>query len=225
MEFTTGKKTCLITAVHTTMNQLGDCFLLHTDAPTRPEDVDMTMMYQVSFDDNPSSAVIDQRVEKLKEIFDSDNIMNATDYVVDCMKSADTMDAVTMLLLVITLLVVVLVAILMERSFIADEEGSIAVLRAIGFSERAVIRWHVCRFMIVAVISEVVAVIFTLPVTHLWTDPIWSMMGQTKVEYNFKPLSMFVIYPGIILGCTLAAALGTAVYTRRIKAADVVNIE
>ena len=225
VEFTTGKKTCLITAVHTTMNQLGDCFLLHTDAPTRPEDVDMTMMYQVSFDDNPSSAVIDQRVEKLKEIFDSDNIMNATDYVVDCMKSADTMDAVTMLLLVITLLVVVLVAILMERSFIADEEGSIAVLRAIGFSERAVIRWHVCRFMIVAVISEVVAVIFTLPVTHLWTDPIWSMMGQTKVEYNFKPLSMFVIYPGIILGCTLAAALGTAVYTRRIKAADVVNIE
>ena len=37
VEFTTGKKTCLITAVHTTMNQLGDCFLLHTDAPTRPE--------------------------------------------------------------------------------------------------------------------------------------------------------------------------------------------
>ena len=225
VEFTSGKKTCLITAIYTSMNQLGNCFLLHTDAPTKPEDVDMTMMYQVNFDDHPSAKVIDQRIEKMKEIFDSDNIMNATDYVVDCMKSADTMDAVTMLLLGITLLVVVLVAILMERSFIADEEGSIAVLRAIGFPEKSVIRWHVFRFMIVAVIAEIVAVIFTLPVTHLWTDPIWAMMGQSKVEYNFKPLSMFLIYPGIILGCTLAAALGTAVYTKKIKAADVVNIE
>lgn len=225
VNFGSEKKNCMVTAFYTTMNQLGDCILLYTKAPTDPRDVVVMMKYQIDFKDHPSSQVIDQRVKKLQKIYHTKDVMNATDYVVDCMKSADAMDAVVKLLVIITLMVVTLVAILMERSFISDEEGSIALLRAIGFSEGSIISWHVLRFMFVALIAESLAVALALPLTHLWGDPIWAMMGQAKIQYYFKPLSLLVVYPGLILGVTLLAASLTALYTKKIKARDIITIE
>ena len=79
--------------------------------------------------------------------------------------------------------------------------------------------------MIVAFFSELLAVIFTVPVTKLWCDPIWNMMGASHVKYYFNPLTLMVIYPGIILGITLMTTFVTALYTRKIKSRDIVNIE
>ena len=225
VDFGSEKKNCVVTAFFTTMNQLGDCILLNNKAPTDPKDVVVMMKYQINFKDHPSQKVIDERVQKLQKLYHTKDVMNATDYVVECMKSADAMDAVVRLLVIITLMVVILVAILMERSFISDEEGSIALLRAIGFSEGSIILWHVLRFMFVALAAELLAVILTLPLTHLWSDPIWAMMGQAKIHYYFKPLSLLVCYPGLILAVTLLAASLTALYTRKIKAKDIITIE
>ncbi|MCR4868176.1 MAG: FtsX-like permease family protein [Lachnospiraceae bacterium] len=223
--FPSGKKTCIVTAIIHTMNQLGDCILLHTKAPTSPQDVAVMMMYQINFKDHPTQAVIDKRIEKIKKIYHTKDVMNATDYVVDCMKSADAMDAVVKLLLAITILVVLLVAILMERSFISDEEGSIALLRAIGLKTSSIVKWHIYRFTFVALLAEILAVSLALPITHLWADPIWAMMGQTKIHYYFKPLSLLVLYPGLILVVTVLTVSLTALQIGRIQAKDIVTIE
>ena len=132
---------------------------------------------------------------------------------------------VAKLLLVITCIVVILVSILMERSFISNEKGQIALLKAIGFSDKVILRWHIYRFMIVGLIAELTAVILTIPVSKLWCDPIWQMMGATDVKYCFNPVSQLVVYPGIILIITLVSVTFTAVYTKKIKSRDIVNIE
>ena len=138
---------------------------------------------------------------------------------------ADTMDAVAKLLLIITCIVVILVTVLMERTYISDETSQIALLKAVGFRNSFILRWHVLRFMLVAVTSEVLAIAFTYPVTKLWCDPIWKMMGATNVKYYFKPLSLMVVYPGIILLINFVSVLLTALYTNRITSNDIANIE
>ena len=80
------------------------------------------------------------------------------------MGAASTIESVQYLLLGITLIVVLLVCILMEQSFLADERSQIAILKAIGFSNSRVIRWHVIRFGIVTLAAVFLAGICSIDV-------------------------------------------------------------
>lgn len=220
-----GDMECMVTAYFQTMNQLGEIIRLHEDAPTDFKYIAGTMAYQIDFTDNPTEEEIEVRKERIKKLYDNDEVMNATEYCIDCTAVADTMESVQFLLLGITLVVVILVTILMERSFIADEKSQIAILKAIGFKDSAVIKWHVYQFGLVALIAVVLAAVLSIPMTELCITPIFGMMGAVDVEYNIDPLQIFALYPGIVLAMTILVTWITALYTRTIKSSDTANIE
>lgn len=216
---------CMVTAYVQTMNNLGEIIRLHEDAPTDFAYISSMMYFQIDFTDEPSEEEIEARKERVKELYDNDKVMNTTEYCIDCTGVADTLESVQYLLLGITLVVVILVTILMERSFIADEKGQIAILKAVGFTDGAVIRWQVYRFGLVALISVILAAILSIPMTELCITPIFGMMGASEIDYNIEPLRFFVMYPGAVLIMTIVMAWITALYTRTIKSSDTANIE
>ena len=225
IDFGDEKRECIVTAYFQTMNQLGSVIRIHEDAPTDMSNASALMAFQIDFDDKVNDKELRKRIDRIKDFYDIEEVFDAAQYCDDCMGVADTMDAVAKLLLIITCIVVILVTVLMERTFISDETSQIALLKAVGFRNSFILRWHVLRFMLVAVTSEVLAIAFTYPVTKLWCDPIWKMMGATSVKYYFKPLSLMVVYPGIILLINFVSVLLTALYTNRITSNDIANIE
>ena len=222
-----GKETldCVVVAYFQSMNQLGEVIRLHEDAPTDFTYIANVMSYQIDFDDHPSAKEIEVRKDKIKKLFDNEKVMNATEYCDDCMGAASTMESVQYLLLGITLIVVILVCILMERSFLADEKSQIAVLKAMGFSNKRVMEWHMIRFSIVTLVAVILAAICSIPATYLIGNPIFGMMGAGKVAYVIRPWKIFFLYPGIIFLMTLLASGMTALQIRTIKSNDTTNIE
>ena len=216
---------CMVTAYHQTMNQMGEIIRLHEDAPTDSKFVVGSLHYQINFLDDPDAAEIELRKERVKELFDNDKVMNAAEFCMDSTQVADTMESVQFLLLGITLVVVILVTILMERSFIADEKSQIAILKAIGFKDSAILKWHVYRLGLVALVAVILAAVCSIPMTNLCIDPIFGMMGAVDVEYNIDPLQIFLLYPGAVLAMTVLVAWLTALYTKTIKSSDTANIE
>lgn len=216
---------CMITAYHQTMNQLGEIIRLHEEAPTDFNFAAGAMHYQINFLDGPDAEEIEFRKERIKKLFDNDKVMNATEYCIDCTMVAGTLEAVQFLLLGITLVVVMLVTILMERSFIADEKGQIAILKAIGFRDSAIIRWHVYRFGLVALLAVILAAVCSIPMTELCISPIFGMMGAVDIDYNIDPLQIFLLYPGAVLIMTVIVAWLTALYTKTIKSSDTASVE
>ncbi len=200
----------VVVAYFQTLNLMGEVIRLHEDVPTDLRDSSSMMSFQFDFTDNPSKKVIDERVTQMKDIFDTDSVFNTEEYTEDYIGVVDIMSAVELLLLIITLVVVVLVTILMERSFISDEKGEIAILKAIGFTDKSIVTWHVKRFAIVSVISVLIAVILSVPMTKLCITPIFGMMGLNSVSYKIDVLKIFVIFPAIILAVTMLAASITA---------------
>lgn len=225
IDFGSEQRDCMVTGYFQTMNNLGETIRLHEDAPTELAYISSAMSFQIDFTDYPSDKVIDERVEAIKELWNNDEVMNAADYCADCIGVVDTMEAVQYLLLIITVIVVILVTILMERSFIADEKGQIALLKAIGFKDSDVIMWHIYRFGIVSMIAEVLAVILAKPVTSAWCTPIFGMMGATHINYYINPLQVFLLYPGIIFLVMIGTVWLTALYTKTIKSRDSASIE
>ena len=128
-------------------------------------------------------------------------------------------------MLLIALVVVCLVTILMERSFISDEKSQIAILKAIGFKNTAIIKWHIYRFAIVGCVSVVLAAVLSIPVTNICITPVFAMMGATDINYNIEFLKVFLLYPGIVLAANLFVTWLTAIYTRNITSKDTADIE
>ena len=154
---------CIVVAYFQTMNALGQEIRLHEDAPTDFKYVSNILSYQINFDDNPSAKEKEIRRDKLKELLDNEKIWNSVEYCDNCMGAASAIESVQYLLLGITLVVVILVCILMERSFIADDRSQIAILKAIGFDNNRIIKWHIIRFGIATLVSVLLAAICLIP--------------------------------------------------------------
>ncbi|MBR3057912.1 MAG: ABC transporter permease [Clostridiales bacterium] len=225
IDFGSEQLDCLITANYQSFNQIGEIIRLHPDAPTDNKYSSSLMAFQITFDDHPSDKVILERKAILEKELKGYDIFTTSGYVADCIGVVGTMEAVQYLLLAITLIIVSLVTILMELSFIADEKSQIALLKAIGFKNGKIYKWHVIRFGIVAAVACILAGILSIPMTELCISPIFGLMGVHKISYAYTPLQIFLLYPGIILLLTLIVAFFTSLSSKSIHSYDTANIE
>ena len=225
IHFTDKDMDCMVTEKYETMNNMGSLIRLHKDAPVDILHYSSAMGLQIKFDDHPDAKTIEERKTQVEDLFDTKEVMNAEEYCVDCMKVAPTMEALSYLLLAITMVVILLVTILTERTLIAGEVTQIATLKAIGFSNGSVIKWHTWRFVIVGVIVAVLSAALSIPATTLFGNPIFAMTGKSDVTYKIDVVKTFIMYPGAVLVVTVVVALVTALHTRKITARDTANIE
>ena len=98
-------------------------------------------------------------------------------------------------------------------------------MKAMGFQDTAVVRWHVYRLGLAALAATVLAAAVSIPMTKLCITPIFGIMGALDVDYRIDPLQIFLLYPCIILGTTVIVTWVTALNTKNIAAADTANIE
>ncbi|MBO5237321.1 MAG: ABC transporter permease [Lachnospiraceae bacterium] len=221
-----GEKDYVVTALFQNMNNLGEGVRLHEDVDIDFLQTSGSLGFQINFTDHPKEAEIQNRVEKLKEIFHTDEVYTADEYIEQLIGVADTIDGVRILVLSIVLVIIALVTVLMERSFITKERGEIAILKAMGFKNRTIIKWHTIRLGIVSVISTIISLVLSYPLTDLAITPVFKMMGAAfGIKYRIVPLEVYVIYPLIVLAITIISAGLTALYTRAIVASEASSIE
>lgn len=217
---------CTVTALFQTFNNLGNIGRLHEDFDVSKLELLSAFSFQIDFDDEIDKAESERRIEKLKDIYNTDKVFNCADFVKDSTSVADMIKSVKNMVLIITLIIVVLIAVLMERSFISSEKAEIALMKAIGVSNRSIIWHHTLRFAIVAVVASVLAAILCMPLTKLAIDPVMGIMGAVSgVGYEIVPFEIFVLYPVIIVIVTIISAFFTSIYTNTIKSSDASNIE
>lgn len=216
---------CMVTGYFQTFSMMGKVVLLHEAAPTNPGDLNSTQAFQIDFTDKPTEKEIERRKERIKELYGTDDVYNITEYCNEFMGVRDTLEYVQLLFIGVMLVVVILITILMERSFIEDERSQIALLKAIGFQNRQIIRWHVYRFTLVAVIAGFLAAVLSIPMTKLCISPIFAMMGAGDIRLHMNWFQIFVFYPGLIAATTMVVAWLTALHTKTIKSSETANIE
>lgn len=225
IDFGDGEQELIVTAIFQSLNNMGQLIRLNENAPDNVKNLVGSQWFQVDFKDNPSDEEINNRVTRLKEILDTEDVCNPEKFIADCIGVVDTMEAVQYLLLTITIIVVILVTLLMELSFVTNEKSQIALLKAIGFKDIQIIKWHVYRFMIATIIAEILSAIFVIPITKAWCNPVFGMMGANDINFLINPVKLFLLYPGIVLGVTIITAFIASLATKKIKSSDTANIE
>ena len=220
------EKEYVVSALFDSFSNLGMCGRFYETLDVPASAISATMAYQVNFDDDPDADTIEERIEKLKAIYGTENIFNEADYVNDCTKAADATTGAKNLTMIVSVIIITLMSVLLEKSFISKEKSEIALMKAIGFRKNSVVGIHILRFMLIGAVSVTLAVIISDPVTKLIMNPVFSLMGILKgVEYAHNRIETFVIVPLIVFSAVTAGAFFTALTTRKIKASDTANIE
>lgn len=222
-----GDKEYIISAFFQSMNMQGIGIRLHSDEYINYVQSQGGIGTQIMFTDNPDSEEIKTRMEKIQRIFpDYENIETCAEAVKDMLGVADTLASVKSLIVILTIVLAALITVLMERSFIAKEQGEIALMKAVGTRNEKIYAYHTLRFLSVGMIAVIIGEIFAMPLTHLCIDPIFKMMGmELAVNYVINPAEMYFIFPLVILVTTTVSAFLTSLYTRKIKSSDTANIE
>ena len=222
-----GDKEYIISAFFQSMNQQGNGIRLHSDEYINYVQVHGAIGTQIMFTDNPDDKEVERRIEEIKRIFsDYENIKSCAEETSDMLGVTETLAAVKSLVAVLTIVLSALITVLMERSFIAKEQGEIALMKAVGTRNGKIYAYHTLRFLFVGIIAVIIAEIFSMPLTHLCIDPIFKMMGmELAVDYITNPMELYLVFPIVVLLTTTMSAFLTSLYTRKIKSSDTANIE
>ena len=79
---------------------------------------------------------------------------------------------------------------------------------------------------IAGTISSVIAALLCIPVTKLVCDRIFAVMGAVAgIDYDIRPVEVFVAYPLIMAAVVIPAAFLTSLYMRTINSESMGNIE
>ena len=222
-----GEREFIITAFFQSMHSMGDGIRFYTEEKIDYLQAQGGMSTQVKFTDNPDDKEISRRIEKIYGLYpEIDKIETCAETVENMTGVADTLDAVKSMIAILTIVLSALITVLMERSFIAKEQGEIALLKAIGTRNGKIYSYHSLRFFFVGIFAVIIGEIFAMPLTHLCIDPIFKMMGlELAVDYVINPVEMYLIFPVIVLATTTVSAFLTSLYSRKIKSSDTANIE
>lgn len=219
-----GKQTdFIVTAIFQSMTNMGEGVRFNGDI-----NIDYTSMIgegavQIKYTDSPSNHVKAERMEKIKALFPDSMILTGGEYISDMI--GVSMTSIVQLILIVVLCINALVTVLMVKSFITKEKGEIGMLKAIGFSNNAIIKWHTIRIGIVLIISAILASLLSTPLAQISSGSIFKMMGASSIKFEVRALEVYVLYPLLVLAVTLTASFLSAQQIRKISASETSNIE
>ena len=122
------------------------------------------------------------------------------------------------------MLINALVIILMQRTFIIREKGSIATLKSMGYNNRKIMLWQTKRMSVAVIIGTVIGMLTSGIFTKITSGQVFRIMGAKDIDYMINPVEVYVIYPAALIVFSMLACLFVS---RRVKKVEVrsMNVE
>lgn len=125
------------------------------------------------------------------------------------------------IILIVVIAIIVLITSLMQKMFLAREEGTVILLKSLGFSNAAVIRWQVKRVTGVLACGVLLGIVTAEPFSRITSGQVFKMMGAFKIEFVIRPVEVYILYPAVILATAVAGCVAMMRRVRKLKTADI----
>ena len=216
----------IITGTFSTFVNADNAAFLYKDFDLGHLPASNVMGVQIHFDGSPDKEQINQNIEKLKDLLETDKVYSTSDFINNFTGMSDTLNAIKQMMMILTVIVTAMIVILMEHSFIAKEKSEIALMKAVGVTDGSIAAQHTLRFVIASILACILSTAVLMPISNVMMNWVGNMVGDISgLKCDFDPLEIFVICPAILIGVTVIGSFLTALYTKTIKASDTASIE
>lgn len=216
----------VVTALYESMNNMGEGFRFSEAAEPSYRSACGFMSIQISYTDHPDENTIRERADTIQAMYPEAELQTVSEWLGDMLGGiTDQINNIKQLIVLVVLLIDVLVAVLMVKSFLAKEKSEIAMLKAIGFGNGALVRWQSLRIGFVLIFSTILGTLLSNPVGQVSAGQAFKLMGANHIQFIIRPLEVYVAYPFLIFAVTMLASMLTALQLRRISAQETNNME
>ena len=205
----------IVSGFYQTMNNMGEGIRFNENT-----DVDYGVNtgifgIQVIFED-------DVTTEEIQKLFPDALVKTPTEFISSMIGNiSDKLVPVKYIVLIIVTIINVLIVMLMQKMFIIKEKSKIAMLKALGFSNKALIAWQTKRIGITLFIGIFLGTATSGLFSQLTSGQVFKMMGATKIDFVINPIEVYVAYPILIFVMTLIASILTMLKVRKITSQDI----
>ena len=185
-----------------------------TAKATFPHDEDSVLARTVNLDLTPGVSK-DAKAAEYSAAFGDARVTDVEGYLSQTLgNTISGLSVVTAGALTLGLIVSVLITSLFFRMLIAKDTRRIAIMRSIGFSQRAVRLQYLASSLLLLVLGIGVGTVFSNTLGQRLVSFLWSFMGAARIEFVIDPLAAYVLIPAAL---TAAVAVTTLSAVRRIK--------
>ncbi|OBR66542.1 ABC transporter permease [Paenibacillus oryzae] len=120
----------------------------------------------------------------------------------------------------VALAVMVLVTLLFMKMLVAKDRGSIAIMKAIGFTNKDIMSQYASRSIFVLVLGIVIGTLLSGTLGEALAGGVISSLGASTFSFEINTLSTYLLLPVMMVGAVLLATLIGTSGTGKIVIAD-----
>lgn len=211
-----------VTAIYQTMNNQGQGMRFGELADIDYSKISGSFGFQVFLNGEPDKKAVDTAIEQAQEIYPDAKVLTmkelSDEYTGGAIKQ---LAPIKNIILVVVLIINLLVVTLMQKMFVIREQGEMGMLKAIGFTNQAIVKWQAKRAFCALLAGTVIGAVTGTFFSQLSAGMIFKMMGASKIKFVIKPLEVYLLYPAILVIVTI---VGCIIATRSIKRINVFNM-
>ena len=159
------------------------------------------------------------QIQRLEEISGEDIFMSVNDFIERNMMDISIIDTVSELILIIIILVNVLIITLMSVSFMLRDLKQIALLKSLGFSNKAVRLWQGLRILLIMVLSLGLGMLLVPAANQLASIP-FGIMGTPSLRLSVDVINVYMWYPIIFIAITVLTLIVTTIGVKKVGLCD-----
>lgn len=218
------EKPFVVSAFYQSMNNMGEGIRFHEETVLDYQAVTGAFGAQVLLREKTSQE--QKIIEKTKELYPQSDVRNKQEFLDSMLGGiSERLSSLKILILVLVVIIDVMVVVLMQKMFLIRERGEMGMMKAIGFSDGAIIVWQTKRILLVLLVGILLGVVTGTPFSKLTSGQVFKIMGARNIEFVVNPLEVYAVYPVTVLVITVIACVITMRKVKRISVQETNNIE
>ena len=217
---TTGEeeKEYIVSALYQSMNNMGEVIRFSEKAKVSYDSSYGSLGMEITMAEPMSKDEKEQVRKKIEKLYPDAKVSTMGEFIEEMLGgTVSQVGELKGLLFFLVIVINVLVVVLMQKMFLLREKREIATMKAIGFSDNALIVWQMKRIGMVVFAGILVGVLTGEWFTQITCGQVFKMMGA-RIDFTLDILQGYILYPivmfvVILLACTLV--------TQKIRKIDV----
>ncbi len=211
----------LVTAIYQTMNNMGETIRFSQSADVDYGGIAGGFGTQLVLKDSLDKSEVEDMRSKIQRAIPDGTIQTTKEFIDSMIGGiAGQLKPMKLLTLMVVIIINVLVIILMQKIFLIREQGEMATLKSMGFSNVSIIRWQTKRIALVLFVGLFLGVLTGTAFTQITSGQVFNFMGCSKIEFQINVWEVYVLYPLLIYIVTVIACILTMQKVRKISMAQ-----
>ncbi|MDE6434404.1 MAG: ABC transporter permease [Lachnospiraceae bacterium] len=216
----------VVTALYQSMNNMGEGIRFPEETELDYSAIAGAFGVQVTLKGEASKEEVADAIKKAEHAIPEADIKDMREFIDDVIGGvSEQIQPFKVMILILMLLINILVVVLMQKMFLIREQGEMGMLKAIGFSNGAIVSWQTKRIMLVLFIGILLGTITGTPFSQITSGQVFKIMGASRITFQIHPVEVYGIYPVTLFVTTVLACVMVMQKVRKISPQIINEVE